>query len=219
MSRVQLSLDLPIVVSRAAEDFFVSESNRAAVQLIDSWPDWPGGMAILTGPRACGKSHLAAIWRERSDAETLPRDHSAKQILDKNAHLLIEDADQWRQAEDLLHAVNAVREGGKSLLLTGAEPPGNWPVAALADLRSRLIAAPLAEIGDPDEALLAAALAKNFADRQLQPEERVIDYLLPRMPRTFAAARDIADGLDRQSLARGRRITVPLAREILENFT
>jgi len=219
MTNSQLSLDLPIVVSRAADDFLVSTSNRAAVKLIDAWPDWTGNMAILVGPKASGKSHLAAIWRERSKARALLPETPAKQAIDGDGHILVDDADRWNRAEDLLHIVNAVREAGRTLLLTGVEAPGNWPVAALPDLKSRLVAAQSAAIEDPDEALLSAALAKNFADRQIQLDDRVIDYLLPRMPRTFAAAREIAKRMDRLSLAEGRRITVPLARKALENFT
>jgi len=67
----------------------------------------------------------------------------------------------------------------------------------------------------PDDALLGAVLVKLFADRQLVVSEEVIAYLLVHLERTFAAARRIVAALDRAALAARRRVTVPLAREVL----
>ena len=88
-------------------------------------------------------------------------------------------------------------------------------VELLADLRSRLNAAPAVEITAPDDDLLEALLMKQFADRQLRVEAEVIAYLAPRMDRTFRAARDIVAAIDAEALARRRNVTVPLAREVL----
>jgi chromosomal replication initiation ATPase DnaA len=73
-------------------------------------------------------------------------------------------------------------------------------------------------IGAPDDALLAAILAKLFHDRQVQVSADVISYLLSRIERSFAAARDIARKLDVAALGAKRPITVPLARRVLEDL-
>ena len=62
MSDRQFHLELPILESRAEQDFFVSASNRQAVERIAAWPAWPGRVLALVGPASSGKSHLAAIW-------------------------------------------------------------------------------------------------------------------------------------------------------------
>lgn len=56
---------------------------------------------------------------------------------------------------------------------------------------------------------------KLFADRQLGVDEAVIGFLVNRIERSFAAARDIVAKIDAASLSARRRVTVPLAAEAL----
>jgi chromosomal replication initiation ATPase DnaA len=85
-------------------------------------------------------------------------------------------------------------------------------------LRSRLLASPAVAVEPPDDALLSAVLVKLFADRQLRVSEDVINYLLLRLERSFAAAQEIVAALDRAALADQRAVTVPLARETLSRM-
>src|SRR6185312_17331094 len=64
----QLVFELPHRAAMGLEDFLVSESNAAAVALVDRWPDWPVGAAILVGPKGSGKTHLANVWQLRTAA-------------------------------------------------------------------------------------------------------------------------------------------------------
>jgi chromosomal replication initiation ATPase DnaA len=57
-------------------------------------------------------------------------------------------------------------------------------------------------------------LVKLFADRQLAVGEGVIAYLLPRMERSLAAAREAVAKLDAAALSRGRAVNRQLAAEI-----
>jgi chromosomal replication initiation ATPase DnaA len=88
-------------------------------------------------------------------------------------------------------------------------------MTALPDLRSRLVAMPGIAMLAPDDALIGAVLLKLFADRQLSVSEDVIVFLLHHMERSFAAARRLVAALDRAALVAQRRITVPLARQVL----
>jgi len=85
----------------------------------------------------------------------------------------------------------------------------------LADLSSRLNAAPTVGIGTPDDGLIAAVLVKLFADRQLRVSTDVIEYAVKRMERSLAAARKLVKALDALALAERREITVPLVRRVL----
>ena len=58
---------------------------------------------------------------------------------------------------------------------------------------------------------------KMFADQQIDVGAEVISYLVNRMERSFEAARLLVDRLNNASLATKRRITVPLAREVIQN--
>jgi chromosomal replication initiation ATPase DnaA len=68
----------------------------------------------------------------------------------------------------------------------------------------------------PDDALLASVLLKQFADRQLAVGEDVITYLLAHMERSFAAAGITVAALDRAALAAQRRVSLKLAREVMQ---
>jgi chromosomal replication initiation ATPase DnaA len=114
----------------------------------------------------------------------------------------------------LLHLYNHVAENRRHLLMTAGLAPARWDVR-LADLRSRLNAAMACEIGPPDDPLIAAVLVKLFADRQLRIDDGVLAFLLARMERSFDAARRTVAALDSAALAGKRKITVPLAREVL----
>ena len=64
----QLVFELKHYPALDAEDFIASGNNAAAVELIDRWPDWPSHVIVVAGPEGAGKSHLANVWRRRSDA-------------------------------------------------------------------------------------------------------------------------------------------------------
>jgi chromosomal replication initiation ATPase DnaA len=85
----------------------------------------------------------------------------------------------------------------------------------LPDLASRLKAATVVEIAEPDEELLAQVMVKLFADRQVVVDDRIIHWLVARMERSLAAARTIVARLDQLALARGSKITRAMAAEVL----
>lgn len=214
----QLSFDLGHRPALGREDFLVSPCNQEAVDWIDLWPDWPSPALVLCGPAGSGKSHLAAVWRERSGALLVTADDIAAApgaVAGDQTHRLIDPADAIADQEAFLHLYNRVAEIGGTLLLTAATAPSRWPLT-LADLTSRLRAAPIAMIGQPDDALLGAVLVKMFRDRQVMVPPEVISFLLVRMERSFAAARSMVALLDGRALAEKRALTVPFVRSILD---
>jgi len=221
----QLPLDLGHRTAMGCEDFLVAPSNADAVAWLDRWPSWPAPALTVYGPAGCGKSHLGHVWRARSQAPiangaTLDGADLPELLGIANA-VVVEDADKVAgkpaREEALFHLYNLAREQGGHLLLLSRKAPSRWR-ARLADLRSRIKGAPAVEVHAPDDALLAAVLVKLFADRQLRPGLEVISYLLTRMERSLDAARSVVAALDHASLAAHRRVTVPLAREVLAEF-
>ena len=63
--------------------------------------------------------------------------------------------------------------------------------------------------------VLAAVLAKHFADRQVDVAPEVIAYLVKQIERSFVAAETMARRLDRAAMARRAPITIRLARDLL----
>ncbi len=114
----------------------------------------------------------------------------------------------------LFHLLNLASEQGVSVLMTARTKPAQWRVQ-LPDLTSRLRSLPVATIGPPDDNLLRAVLLKQFLDRQLNVEPNVIAFLAKRMERSMDAVRRLVVTLDREALAKGRRITRQFAAEVL----
>lgn len=216
--RRQLALDLGHRPALGREDFMVSAGNRQALAWLDRWPDWPAPAIAVHGPAGCGKSHLAHVFAAQTgavilSAATLGRDDPPR-LLPAASALAVEDADRGVDEVALFHLFNLAKETGRCLLLTGRSAPARWSLK-LADLRSRLRAIPNVGIEPPDDALLAALLVKLFADRQLKVPAEVIAYLLPRLERSFTAARALVEAVDAAALAEKREITVPLVREAM----
>ncbi|MGY5779126.1 DnaA regulatory inactivator HdaA [Rhizobium sp. LEGMi135b] len=215
----QLPLAFTHDPANGRDDLLVADPLSAAVKIVDSWPNWPSPVVILAGPVGSGKSHLASIWAERCAAVHIhPLAGSDAAVAAANGPVIFEDVDRLGFDDtELFHVINSVRENGTSLLMTSRLWPMSWPVT-LPDLRSRLKAATVVEIGEPDEELLSQVIVKLFADRQLYIDDKLVLYIVNRMERSLNAAQLIVDRLDRLALARGTRITRLLAAEVLNEL-
>lgn len=211
----QGALDLPVATRFGRGDFLVSDSNRAAFELVDRWPDWPTRALVLYGPPGSGKTHLAHMWCERSGAALIRGDDAALKAPEALRAVVAVDNAERASERALFHLYNLCLERDGSLFLTLPTPPAALAIG-LADLASRLRSLPVVGIAPPDDALLAAVLLKQFADRGIAVAPQIIAFLTARMERSFAAAAALAVRLDRLSLESGRGgITLKMAREVL----
>jgi len=213
----QLPLDLGHTSGFSRDDLVVSQANVQAVALVDRWPDWPAPVVVLAGPAGAGKSHLASIWREMTGAVMLKASNIEPHLptLDATRPVLIDDADLGRLDQNgLFHLINQIRGAGSFLLLTARRFPAAWGVT-LPDLASRLKAAATVEIDEPDDLLLAGVITKLFADRQVEVDPSVIQYLVRRIERSLSAAMAVVERLDRAALEQKMRITRVLAGEVI----
>lgn len=221
----QLAFDFSQRPSLSGEDLIVAPCNQTAVAWVDSWPAWPAPALVVYGPAGCGKSHLASVWQARAKALRLefPQAEGGDlhQALGDAAAVVVEDVDRWIAAfsaqQQLFHLYNMVAERRGQLMLTARLSPAQWPMT-LADLRSRIAAAPAVAIELPDQDMVGALMVKLFADRQLKVGEDVLVFLLARMDRSFDAARRLVAALDAAALQARRNVTVPLASEVLRQI-
>jgi len=218
MSAEQIPFDIPLREAFEAEDYLVTASNAAAVGWIDRWPNWGDShCVILHGTAGCGKTHLSHVWQQKSGAVRARLDQIT--FSENHDNLIVEDIDKDIQSppfqEKLFHLYNWQKEKGGMLMLTARAHPNDW-LLSLPDLSSRMLASMILEIGPPDDELLTAVIVKQFMDRQINVPIEVVQYLIPRIERSFEAARDIVSKIDILALVRKRKITIPLIRELLE---
>lgn len=120
--------------------------------------------------------------------------------------------DDWEQG--LFGLINAARDRATRLLFAARRVPGELPVG-LPDLASRLAWGPVLQLAPLDEAARRDALVQRARVLGLELPPAVADYLLRHYPRDLAGQLERLHRLDRASLARGRRLTVPFVKEIL----
>ena len=226
----QLPLGVQFEVSSRFETFRAGDNLAAIEELCALGKAASQPPLWLAGPEGSGKTHLlqAACVRlsERGTPATylpLRRHGEFAPGLLTGCELLgavfLDDIDAlagdpaWEGALFTLH--NELHEHGGRMVAATRLSPSALPWH-LADLRSRLVAStvhvlkPLAEAAQP-EALVARASARGL---ELPPE--TLAYLLRHAPRDFGRLCRLLDEMDAASLASQRRLTVPLAREVLE---
>lgn len=217
MAAQQYILEFPVLQSHSTEDFVIGGCNKLAVDFVNLWPNWPAHALILAGEPASGKTHLARIFKEKSGATLLQgKDLKDSDIPDFSQTVIVENADQGVDEAALFHLYNWTRDNRGFLLITAKSAPANWGIA-LKDLSSRLQSTPLVTLERPGEDILGAAMAKQFSDRQIKVDDRVISFLLRRIERSFEAVQTVVTKMDTLSLREKSRITVPLAKKILES--
>lgn len=215
-----LALAPPPALGRA--DFLPAPSNALALALIDDPAGLPAGRLVLTGPGGAGKTHLASIWAQARGALWLDPAHLERllpALIEETAPraLALDGAEALAGTpgeEALFHLLNHLAASGGEILLTARTPSRDWGLG-LPDLASRLEASAHTALAPPDDALLAAVLVKLFTDRQAQVGPDLIQWLVRRIDRSFAAARDAVARLDAESLRLRRPLTRAFAQAVL----
>jgi chromosomal replication initiation ATPase DnaA len=215
----QLKLDFPESVL-TLETLSVTACNRTAIATLKRWPDWRmPALALVGGPKS-GLTTAAAAWTEHAGGVLL----SAK-AFDKLSHKKLEKlasqpfaidvAQDVRNEDNLLSAINLTARAGGSLLLTGNTAPAQWRVK-LPDLASRLKSMTLVELAPPDDEMVSIRLKRAMKRRYLKLPSEVETYLLARIERSYIAIETFVENL--HEMIDGREVTVPLSREVLDEM-
>ena len=204
---------------RSPETLVVGEANRDAARLLTEWRAWPRGALALVGPRGSGKTHLALAWALEAGARHLSAaadaEEGAATFRESAGRIIIDNAHGARNEAMLWRVLDLSAAQGGAVLLVGASPPATWTVA-LPDLRSRLAALPVALLKEPDEALMAVVLRRICREQFIQLSDDAAQYLVRRLPRTFAAAQAWAAALDQELVRGAKPVSMAGARRALQ---
>lgn len=163
--------------------FYLSQTNEEAFKWINQTL-WPFNNLCVYGPKGCGKTHLGIIWADQRnaifiDAKSLP-------VISPDKAYIFDTIDAMSIDEKkLLTFLNELTEHNASCLWLARTPPSQWGFV-LPDLVSRIRPMMSVAILSPDNQLIMNVIKKSFKDLGLKPSQRMLQFLINRIPRSFA---------------------------------
>lgn len=209
-------------------DNFVVGRNAELVALLRAFASGPSGerFVYIWGGVGSGRSHLlAAAARAGREAGrpfvllAAPVTEAQLAALDHDRVVIVDDVERLdADAQIALFALyNRIRDGAAGgLLVAGSAAPAGLPVRS--DLSTRLAWGLVYEVQALSDDEKAAAMRSHAAARGFALPADVQDYVLRHGRRDLAFLLALIERLDRYSLEERRPITVPLAREVLQQM-
>ena len=213
----QLLLELDYKTNFNEHDFYLSKSNSNAFNLINRWPDWDKKILNISGEKFSGKSHLANIFKLKSKAFLVKGneiDNSIFKSIKLHESIIIDDIEECNQEEILYSIFNLIDQDSKYLLINSSKPI-NEIKYRLPDLTSRSKNCLYAVIENPDDELLFAIILKNFSDRQIKIEKKIINFIISRIDRSYRKIDEFIYKIDELSLKKKKPINLKTIKEIL----
>ena len=200
-------------------DFFVSESNFYAYNLLLSWPKWEKKIINIHGERYSGKTHLIKIFLQKNNGLIIDLKKLKNYDLDKlrfNENIIIDDIPEKFDESLFYTFIDTVEKYNKFLILTSNKSLKNSNIK-LNDLKSRLKNCLFAEIQKPDDILIQALITKNLADYQITLNSKLIDFISKRITRSYGKIREFICTIDEISLKKKKPINMKIIKEILKD--
>ena len=199
-------------------DFFISESNFYAYNLLLSWPKWEKKILNIYGERNSGKTHLIKIFLQKNNGIILDplklKDYELEEIR-FNENIILENIEKNLDENLLYSLIDIIEKYNKFLILTSNKSLIDLNIK-LKDLKSRLKNCLFAEIDKPDDILIKALITKNLADHQISIDSKLIDFISKRITRSYDKIREFVCTIDKISLKKKKPINIKIIKEILE---
>ena len=214
----QLIFNFPFTTNYFEEDFFVSSSNFEAYKLIETWPKWPSRNINIYGPTGCGKSHLANILKKKINSFFINASGISNNSLAliKLKECLIIDNYENNIEENLLYTIiNQTHQSNQYVIINSDQPISSLEII-LGDLKSRLNSFSKITIDLPTDDLIKVVLTKNFSDKQIQIDNKLIDFILKHINRSYEDIFNFIKKIDELSLSTGKSININLIKKVLK---
>jgi len=213
----QLLLELDHKKNFNEHDYYLSKSNYYAYSLIEKWPKWEKKILNISGETFSGKTHLANIFKSKTNALLINADKIDNAIFKKiklYESLIIDNFDK-KCDESLIYSIfNLVDQDNKYMLINSLTPI-NEIQFKLPDMISRSKNCLSAKIESPDDDLIFAIILKNFSDRQIKVEKKIIEFIINRIDRSYSKICEFIYKIDELSLKKKKPINLKTIKEIL----
>ena len=214
----QLLLNFNFSKNYKKDDFFVSKSNFFAFNLIDTWPKWEKNIINICGEKYSGKTHLSQIFLNKNTGKIL----ESKKFIFNEAHnlriyqnIILEDFNNDIDEESIFSLINFVDQNNKYLLINSLKPINEMNFN-LKDLKSRAKNSLVANIENPDDQLIKVLLAKNFSDRQIKIDNKLIEFAVKRITRSYGKIFEFIYKIDEMSLKMKKSIDLKTVKKVLK---
>ena len=199
------------------DDFYVGKSNFYAFKLIENWPKWEKNIVNIWGEKFSRKTHLSNIFLKKNkgkkiSAENLDTNNLKEFKIYENISL--DDFDNFKNENLLYTLFNLVDNDNKYLIINSIIPISEINFK-LEDLKSRSKNCIVAKIESPDDELMFAIILKNFSDRQIEIDKKLIDFIIKRIDRSYGKIYEFIYKIDELSLKKKKPINLKTIREIL----
>ena len=202
-----------------SEDFYISTSNKHVFDFLNLWPKWEKNFVNIIGDKFSGKSHLIDIFLKKNkgiklNTDSLKNDDLKKLVTHEN--IVIENL-TLKIDEKLLYSLfNIVEHDNKYLVVTSTYPIVDLNFN-LNDLKSRAKNFLLLGLEKPDDELIYAIIIKNLSDRQISLDNKLINYIISRVERSYSKIYDFIYKVDQLSLKKKKSIDFKIIKEVLGN--
>ncbi len=200
-----------------SNDFFVSESNFFAYNLVLKWPNWGKNILNISGEKYSGKSHLSDIFKNKFGANKIEAINLDDEFLSQfkvNQNLIIDNFDENINENVMYSLLNIVDRDNKFILINSIKPINKYDIK-LKDLLSRLNNCIFAKINIPDDELIFAILLKNFSDKQIQINKKYVEFIIKNIDRSYEKIYEFINKIDQSSLTNKKPIDLKIIKEVL----
>jgi len=213
----QLIFKFPFKANYFEEDFYVSTNNFSAYKLIESWPKWSSRYINIFGPSGCGKTHLANIFNKKINSLLIKASDLKSNTIPaiKKKECIIIDEYQNNIDEKLFYSVLNQCYLSNQYIIVNSLKPIQLFNAKLNDLKSRFSSFVNIGIDLPTDELIKVIISKNFSDKQVKIDIKLLEYILKNIERSYKGIFDLIDRLDSFSLSTGKSININLIKKAL----
>jgi len=214
----QLLLKFDLKQNYKNEDFYVNKSNYYAFNLIESWPRWEKNILNIYGEKYCGKTHLSNIFKKKHKAfKAQANEFNNDNLIEFKVHesLILDDFDD-NVDEKLMYTLFNIADQDNKYILINSLKPINKINFKLEDFVSRTKNCLFAKIENPDDELIFAILLKNFSDRQITIEKKLIDFIIKHIDRSYEKIYEFMYKVDEISLKKKKSVDFKIIKEALK---